>query len=67
VIVFGILKCHGKIYTVAINDTKTRTPMPIISSKILKKNYGEEHPKTLARGPGSKYRKIKKICEGCGT
>jgi len=34
VIVFGILKRHGKVYTAVVNDTKTRTLMPIISSKI---------------------------------
>jgi len=34
VIVFGILKRHGKVYTAAVNDTKTHTLMPIISSKI---------------------------------
>jgi len=34
VIVFGILKRHGKVYTAVVNDTKPRTLMPIISSKI---------------------------------
>jgi len=34
VIVFGIFKRHGKVYTALVNDTKTHTLMPIISSKI---------------------------------
>jgi len=34
VAVFGILKRQGKVYTVVMPDTKTRTLMPIISSKI---------------------------------
>jgi len=34
VVVFGILKRKGKVYTVVVNDTKTRTLMPLISRKI---------------------------------
>jgi len=34
VVVFGILKRQGKVYTVVVPDTKANTLMPIISSKI---------------------------------
>jgi len=34
VVVFGILKRHGKVYTAVVDDTKTSTLMPIISRKI---------------------------------
>jgi len=34
VAVFGILKRHGKVYTAVVDDTKTRTLIPIISRKI---------------------------------
>ncbi|MDO9796367.1 IS1595 family transposase, partial [Glaesserella parasuis] len=34
VAVFGILKRQGKVFTVVVNDTKTRTLMPVIARKI---------------------------------
>lgn len=34
VIVFGLLKCNGKVCTVIIPDTKSTTLMPVISKKI---------------------------------
>ena len=34
VIVFGLLKRNGKVYTVIIPDTKSSTLMPVISEKI---------------------------------
>ena len=34
VVVFGILKRHGKVYTQVIHDTKTSTLMPIIRQKV---------------------------------
>jgi len=34
VVVFGILKRPGKVYTVVVPDTKANTLIPIISSKI---------------------------------
>lgn len=35
VAVFGILKRHGKVYTVAIEDTKQKTLFPVIKRKIM--------------------------------
>jgi len=35
VIVFGILKRGGKVYTKIVRDTKTDTLMPIISQKVM--------------------------------
>ena len=32
--VFGLLKRNGKVFVVVVKDTKTNTPMPIITSKI---------------------------------
>lgn len=32
--VFGLLKRNGKVYTVVVNDVKSKTLMPIIASKI---------------------------------
>jgi len=32
--VFGILKRHGKVYTAVVDNTRTKTMMPIISRKI---------------------------------
>lgn len=34
VIVFGLLKRNGKVYTVIVPDTKSSTLMPVISNKI---------------------------------
>ena len=34
VAVFGILKRGGKVYTAVVNDTKSRTLMPVISRKV---------------------------------
>lgn len=34
VVVFGILKRGGKVYTAIVNDTKTCTLMPVITRKI---------------------------------
>lgn len=34
VIVFGLLKRNGKVYTVIVPDTKSITLMPVISNKI---------------------------------
>ena len=34
VIVFGLLKRNGKVYTVVVPDTKSGTLMPVISKKI---------------------------------
>jgi len=34
VAVFGILKRHGKVYTAVVDNTRTKTLMPIISGKI---------------------------------
>lgn len=34
VIVFGLLKGNGKVYTVIVPDTKSSTLMPVISKKI---------------------------------
>lgn len=35
VVVFGILKRGGKVYTKIVDDTKTKTLMPIIMTKIV--------------------------------
>lgn len=35
VVVFGLLKRHGKVYTKIIEDTKSSTLMPIIKGKIV--------------------------------
>ena len=35
IVVFGILKRKGKVYTKIIDDTKTKTLMPIIRQKIV--------------------------------
>lgn len=35
VVVFGILKRHGKVYTQLVHDTKSDTLMPIIRQKIM--------------------------------
>ena len=32
--VFGLLKRHGRVYTVVVKDTKSDTLMPIITSKV---------------------------------
>jgi len=34
VIVFGILKRHGKVYTTVVDNTGTKALMPIVSRKI---------------------------------
>lgn len=34
VIVFGLLKRHGKVYTIIVPDTKSITLMPVITKKI---------------------------------
>jgi transposase len=34
VVVFGILKRHGKVYTVIVENTKEATLMPVIANKI---------------------------------
>lgn len=34
VIVFGLLKRNGKVYTIIVPDTKSSTLMPVISKKI---------------------------------
>ena len=34
VAVFGILKRQGKVFTVVVNDTKSKTLMPVIARKI---------------------------------
>ena len=34
VAVFGILKRQGKMFTVVVNDTKSKTLMPVIARKI---------------------------------
>lgn len=35
VAVFGILKRHGKVYTVVVEDTKQKTLFPVIKRKIM--------------------------------
>lgn len=37
-VVFGLLKRYGKVYTVVVKDTKTNTLIPIITSKIKPDN-----------------------------
>ena len=34
VVVFGMLKRHGKVYTVVVENTKAATLMPVIANKI---------------------------------
>lgn len=34
IVVFGILKRGGKVFTIVVNDTKTKTLMPIITKKV---------------------------------
>ena len=35
VVVFGILKCNGRVYTVVVDNAKSDTLMPVIKQKIM--------------------------------